>query len=475
MNTSKIIEKLEKLRNTMPDLIVKKIKCGLFKSVYVISIETVSSSDRVNDFLLKYFSNKSLFRNISNLERDIKENIPSINYKYVNSYEEVLDYIFNGFTVVIYKNTVIAYETRAELDRGVTEPTSEPVVRGPKDSFTENYNKNIGLVRKRVKDENLVIDEVVVGKVTKSRIGIMYLNNIAEEETINEIKKKLDKINVDGIIDVNNLKDHLDTENHTLFPTILYTEKPDDASRFLLDGRIILLMENSPSIMVCPTFFIDFFQNSEDYYHKPFFASFMRIVRISAFFLSIVTPALFIAVLNYDPEILPVSLLINFAQQRNSVPFPALIEAFLLMFTFELLYEGDSRTPSSRGTSLSVLGALVLGDAAVQAGLISPIMVIVVSVSAIASLVFIYYDIQGSIRFYRYFLMLLSSIFGIIGFIIGMQFFLVDICSIKMFKKPYTLPTSPLLIKEQSNAIIRGTSTKRPSYLARKNITREVK
>lgn len=473
MNTSNVIKKLENLKDTMPDLIVKKIKYGIFKSVYIISIETVSSSDRVNDFLLKYFSNKSLFKNISNLEKDIKENIPSINYKNVKTEDEVLDYIFNGFTVVIYKDTVIAYETRAELDRGVTEPTSEPVVRGPKDSFTENYNKNIGLVRKRVKDESLTLKEVVVGKITKSRIGIMYMNNIAEKNTVDDIINNLKKINVDGVIDINNLKDYLDTKNHTLFPTLLYTEKPDDASRFLLDGRIILLMENSPSIMVCPTFFIDFFQNSEDYYHKPFFATFMRITRLLAFFLAIITPALFIAILNYDPEILPVSLLINFAEQRNNVPFPALVEVFLLMFTFEILYEGDSRTPSNRGTSLSVLGALVLGDAAVQAGLISPIMVIIVSISAISSLVFIYYDIQGSIRLYRYFLMIISSIFGIIGFIIGMQILLVDICSIKMFKKPYTLPNAPLLIKEQSNSILRGSSKKRPSYLTKKNITRE--
>ena len=158
MNTSKIIEKLKNLQSTMPDLIVKKIKCGVFKYVYIISIETVSSSDRVNDFLLKYFSNKSLFKNISNLEKDIKENIPSINYKFVNNEKELMNFLFNGFTIVIYKETVIAYETRAELDRGITEPTSEPVVRGPKDSFTENYNKNIGLVRKRIKDSyNLYI------------------------------------------------------------------------------------------------------------------------------------------------------------------------------------------------------------------------------------------------------------------------------------------------------------------------------
>ena len=476
MNTKKILNKLYRLQIDMPDLIIKKIKCGFFSYVYVVSIETVTSSDRVNDFILKYFSGRSLVKNISNLEKDIKDNIPSINFKDIKDEDALLNFIFNGFTAIIYKNEAIAYETRAELDRGVTEGSSEPVVRGPKDTFTENYQKNIGLIRRRLKDEHLVLTEIDVGRVTKNKVGILYLSDIAEDDLVSEVKASLEKINVDGIIDVNNLKDYLDKKNKTLFPTLLYTEKPDDASRYLLEGRVIVTMDTSPSVVVCPTFFIDFFQNSEDYYHKPFFASFMRIIRLFAFFLSIVTPALFIAIINYDPEILPVSLLINFAEQRNSVPFPAIIEAFILMFTFELLYEGDSRTPTTRGTSLSVLGALVLGDAAVQAGLISPIMVIVVSISAISSLIFIYYDIQGSIRFYRYFLMIISAMFGIIGFIVGMQFLLLDITSIKSFGKPYTLPAAPLYIKESEDAFLKKSITKlkkRPSYITKKNIVRE--
>ena len=476
MNTKEIIDKLYKLQNDMPDLIVKKIKCGVFKYVYVISIETVTSSDRVNDFILKYFSNKSLFKNISSLKEDIKDNIPSINFKDVKDEEALLNFIFNGFTVVIYKDEAIAYETRAELDRGVVESSSEPVVRGPKDSFTENYQKNIGLIRRRLKNENVVLSEVDAGTYTKNKVGILYISDICEESLINEVKNSLSNIKMDGIIDVNNLKEYLDKKNRTLFPTLLYTERPDDACRYLLEGRVIVTMDTSPSVIVCPTFFIDFFQNSEDYYHKPFFASFMRIIRLAAFFLSIITPALFIAIINYDPEVLPVSLLINFAQQRNSVPFPAIIEAFLLMFTFELLYEGDSRTPTTRGTSLSVLGALVLGDAAVQAGLISPIMVIVVSVSAISSLIFIYHDIQGSIRFYRYFLMIISALFGIIGFIIGIQFLLLDLTSIKSFGRPYTIPTAPLYPKESSDGLLKRSLKKlkhRPPYITRKKIVRE--
>ncbi len=478
MNISELIKYLENLQKDMPDIIIRKIKVGLFKYVYVIVDQTVSSSDRVNDFVLKFFSNKSIFgSSFKNFKNAIISNIPAINYKNVRSKDELVEFLFSGFTIVIYDGEVSAYETRGELDRGINEPSSEPVVRGPKDSFTENYEKNIGLIRKRLKSEYLVLKEVTVGKESKSKVGIMYMSNICEDELKNEVIKTLENINIDGVTDVNNFKSYIDNNNRfTFFPTCLYTEKPDDVCRYLLEGRVIVTMDNSPSILIAPTFFIDFFHNSEDYYHKPFFSSFMRIVRFVSFFIAIVTPALFIAIVTYDQEIIPVSLLINFAEQRNNVPFPVIIEAFLLMFTFELLYEGDARTPVNRGTSLSILGALILGDAAVQAGLISPIMVIVVSVSAISSLIFTYYDIQGSIRFWRYLLMISSALFGIVGFVVGFLILIINLCSVKTFGKPYTLPMLPFLKNEQADAVIRREIKhikKRPTYITKKNVIRE--
>ena len=479
MNTKEILKELRDLKKKMPDLIVKDIKVGLFKHVYIVTNEAVSSGDKVNDFILKHFSGLSIVGSnfIKNFKRDVKRNIPSINFKDVKTRESFMEFLFSGFSIVIYKNEVIAYETRAELDRGVTEPTGEPVIRGPKDSFTENYNKNIGLIRKRIKSEHLCLDEVTIGKQSKSKVGIMYMENICEDGIVDAVKKSLENINIDGVMDVNNFKSFFNKGNHTLFPTLLYTEKPDDTCRFLLDGRVVVTMENSPTVLIAPTFFIDFFQNSEDYYHKPFFSSFLRIIRFIAYFLAIITPALFIAIITYDQEILPVSLLINFTVQRSQVPFPAIVEAFVLMFTFELLYEGDARTPSNRGTSLSILGALILGDAAVQAGIISPIMVIIIAVSAISSLVFIYYDIQGSIRLWRYVLMILSAMFGIVGFMCGFLLLLINLCTIKTFGKPYLLPLSPFLMKDQKNAILRRELKKietRPTYLAKKNLTKEV-
>lgn len=477
MKTKDILKDLKELQKKQPDIIIRKIKIGIFKHAYIIVNQSVSSGDRVNDFILKYFSSKNIFGSnvLKNLRKRIEENIPSINYVPVEDKDKLLELIYSGFTIVIYDNQFSAYETRGELDRGVNIPQSEPVVRGPKDSFTENYNANLGLVRKRIKSDHLVLNELTVGRETKSKVGIMYMDNICEEELVLSVKSSLESIDIDGIMDVNNFKSFVEQKNVTFFPTVLYTEKPDDACRYLLEGRVIVTMDNSPSVLIAPTFFMDFFQNSEDYYHKPFFATFMRLVRFFSFFLAILTPAFFIAIITYDQEIIPVSLLINFAEQRNSVPFPVIVEAFILMFTFELLYEGDARTPSNRGTSLSILGALVLGDAAVNAGLVSPVMVIVVSVSAISSLVFIYYDMQGSIRFWRYLLMILASLFGIVGFVMGLMLMLINLCSIKTFGKPYTLPMMPFVKEAQDNALFKteiSKMKKRPSYLT-KNVVRE--
>lgn len=477
MKTKDILKELKELQKKQPDLIIRDIKIGMFKHAYIIVNQSVSSGDRVNDFVLKYFSSKNIFGSnvLKNLRKRIEENIPSINYVPVNNREKLLELIYSGFTIVIYDNEFSAYETRGELDRGVNIPQSEPVVRGPKDSFTENYNANLGLVRKRIKSNHLVLNELTIGRETKSKVGILYMDNICEDELVESVKSSLESIDIDGIMDVNNFKSFIEQKNVTFFPTVLYTEKPDDACRYLLEGRVIVTMDNSPSVLIAPTFFMDFFQNSEDYYHKPFFATFMRVVRFFSFFLAILTPAFFVAIITYDQEIIPVSLLINFAEQRNSVPFPVIIEAFLLMFTFELLYEGDARTPANRGTSLSILGALVLGDAAVNAGLVSPVMVIVVSVSAISSLVFIYYDMQGSIRFWRYLLMILAALFGIVGFVMGLMLLLINLCSIKTFGKPYTLPMMPFVKEAQDNALFKteiSKMKKRPSYLT-KNIVRE--
>ncbi len=447
-----IINILNERKQYMPDLQLKEISFGLNK-LYIINIQTISDSSQSNKYILDYLSKRSLLKNtvISSLKKDIINYIPSISFIEINE-SQVYEYLFNGFTILIYKDEIIAIETRAKLDRAISEPTSEPTIKGPKDSFNENYNMNIGLIRRRIKSKDLYINELTIGAKTKTKIGIIYLNDIVDKDLLNDVINKIKNIKTDKLLDTYYIKELIKQENKTVLPTIKSTEKPDNAAKNLTEGKICIISENSSNALIIPTFFIDYFYNNEDNYQKKFYVYFVKTIRILALLITIFAPAIYLSLITYDQQMLPTDLLINFSLQRSSVPFPALIETLLLMITFELLYEADSLTPTTRGTSLSILGALVLGDAAVAAGIVSPIMVIVIAITSITSIFFSYQDFQSSIRLYRYIVMILSCFFGLIGIVFGFLFILTKLCSIKTFNRPYfisfdTYKSKSLLIK----------------------------
>lgn len=441
-----IIDKLYNSKKHMNDLQIKEVNFNMSK-IYILNIQTVSSSIQTNEYILKYLSNN----NINSLKEFIN-NIPSISYINISE-NELFDYLFNGFTILIYNDEIIAFETKALLDRSISEPTSEPTIKGPKDSFIENYNTNIGLIRKRIKDENLYMKEITLGSKSKTKICILYMNDLVDKDLLNNVISKINNIKTDKILDTYYIKELISNENKSLFPTIKSTEKPDMIAKSLTEGKICIISENSNNALIIPTFFMDYFYNYEDNEQKKTFVYFAKIIRLLALFITIFAPSIYLSLITYDQKTLPTDLLINFSLQRNNVPFPALIEAFTLMITFELLYEADALTPSTRGTSLSILGALVLGEAAVNAGIVSPIMVIVVAITAISSIFFSYQDFQSFIRFYRYLLMILSSFYGIIGILFGFIFLITNLCNIKSFGKPFLIPITPVINKSRKKLI----------------------
>lgn len=449
-----MINKFKKDKQNIPDLQIKKINFGLNK-LYILNIQTLSSSQLSNQYIMQYLSQRSLLKtNFSSIKKDINNFIPSISFIEVDyDQDKIYEYLFNGFTILIYKKEVLAFETRATLDRGVNTPISEPAIKGPKDSFNENYNTNLGLIRKRIKNKNLYIKELTLGTKTKTKICVFYMNDIVDKELLNYTIQKLKNIKADKILDTYYIKELIKKENKTTFPTIKSTEKPDTIAKCLTEGKICILTENSDNALIIPTFFVDFFYLEEDNYNKKFYSEFIKILRIIAFFITIFAPSIYLSLITYDQQMLPTSLLVNFTLQRYTVPFPALIEALLLLFTFELLYEADALKPSSRGTSLSILGALVLGDAAVSAGIISPIMVIIVAITALCSMFFSYHEFQSFIRIYRYSLMIASSFLGIIGILFGFIILLTNLCSIKSFEKPFLIPLSPTINENKKNKI----------------------
>lgn len=474
MNT---IDRIKKDTNYATDIIYKDINIHENKVTLVYS-EVLTSGEDISNIILRNIA-KIIDEKIdigNNLYQFFFNSIPSHNVVEIKDYSDLLNKLFNGYTIFITgddKN--FGMETKATLDRGINTVDSELSVRGPKDSFTENFNKNLGLIRKRMKTKHLWIDTKELGKQTKTKIGLIYMENIVEDKMVEEVSQKLDKINIDGIIDSGYLKEYLVEESH-LFPTIMTTERPDLVAMALLEGKVAILVDNSPYLLILPCFFIDLFHTPDDYYQKPINITFIRIIRLFAFLIAILIPAYYIAITTHNHDSITTDLLLNFLSQRSTVPFPALVEALLMSVSFEILRESDMRMASTMGTAVSILGGLVLGDAAVSAGIISPIMIIVVAISAISGLVFPSIELTSAIRWWRIIFMILASMFGIYGIFLGIIVLIIKLTSIKVLGKPYLAPFSPLILSEQTDAIIRSNQTKKTKYrnplLARKNIVR---
>ena len=445
------LKRIEKDFNSFDDLIIKELSIENSK-LTILSIDTIVNNFNINDFILKKLTT---ITKTSDLTTFLINNLPCNNIQKVHNYQDICNLLVNAFTIIIVNNQeVLSIETIGDLSRGITTSEYEKTITGPKDSFNENINTNIGLLRKRIKSNNLKLENITIGKYTNTRIGIMYIDTICKPEIKKQIKEKLQQINIDGIIDSAYLKKYL-TKSHSLFPTIKSTERPDVASQALLEGKIVIITDNSPDILILPSFFIDYFHTSDDYYQKHFNITFIRIVRLCAFLLAILLPAYYIAITTYNVDFIPINLLVNFVSQRSSVPFPAFIEALIMIISFEILRESDMRIPSTQGTAISILGGLVLGDAAVSAGIISPIMIIVVAISAISGLVFQSVEVVNAIRFWRFILIILSSLFGLYGIFLGIMLIIINLSDTQSLDKDYLYPFAPINLKEQKDGFIK--------------------
>ncbi len=463
-----MISRIKKRLGNSSDIVNRQIN-----NITYIYLESVSSDDKISNFL-----NKSIttIDNFDDLLNKLENSIYNSHITTLNDLEECYYYLTSGYTCLFIKGYTkyIAIETKTKLDRGITESSSEPLIRGPKDSFTENHAINIGLIRKRIKDPNLWIEEKKIGRRTKTKVSLIYIKDIAESRNIKIIKKHLNDIDIDGILDSGYIRDYLETKQKSSFPKMISTERPDLTCQNLLNGKIVILVENSPIVLILPATLDDFLKSSEDYYQKSINATFSRILRYIAFLVTILTPSLYIALMTFNQEMIPDQLLISLAGQRSQVPFPTFIEVLIFIIVFEILREADIRSPSVSGASMSIVGALVLGDAAVAAGIVSPIVIIVVAITSICELVFSDMDMSNAIRQWRL-IFIFSTIFtGIIGIVVAGIILIIKLCSIESLNTPYLIPFSPLNTNVFKDSIILAPAnkrTKRPDYITN-NITK---
>lgn len=474
-NIEEIFKKVKDMCGNSSDIVTRLITKKNYRIGYIY-LESVSSDDKISNFLNKAILNIDKKRIFDSLFINVKNNIFNSNIKFCNDYDELFFYLASGYTALVLDNTdkYIVIETKASIDRGIQEASSEPIIRGPKDSFTENHSKNLGLIRKRIKDPNLYFNDVIVGVRTKTKVTVGYISDIANKNNVDKIISKLNNISIDGIFDSGYIRELLEGKEKSLFPKVLSTERPDLACTSLLNGKIIILVENSPFILILPAILDDFIHSPDDNYQKPFNASFSRILRFICFFLALVTPAIYIALMTFNHEIIPNQLLISLAIKRDGIPFPTAIEVLIFVLTFELLRQADIHAPSFSGSAMNIVGALILGDAAVAADIVSPIVIIIVATTSICELVFYDQDIIDALREWRIIFILASTILGIIGVVIAFIMFISKLCSLKCLNAYYLTPFSPLNINMLKDSIVRFNRKKlkkRPSIFT-KNLKR---
>ena len=469
-DAEKLIQDIKEKYGNSPDINARIIKKEN-KNIGIIFLESSANSNNISDFIVKsVVKEKTIFKSIFN---NLQNKLYSSQLSIIENYEDFPYYLSSGFTIIVVdgEEKAIVMETRADLDRGITEATSEPVVRGSKDSFTESHSKNLGLIRKRIKDENLWFEDIKLGRRTKSRTTITYINGVADTEKIDIIKQNLKKIDIDGIIDTGNIRDYL-TKQKSVLPQIKSTERPDLVSQELLNGKIIILVENCPFALILPTVFLDYIKSPEDQNQKSVNTTFTRILRFIALIITILTPAIYIAIATYDQNTIPDKLLISLAVQREGVPFPTFLEIIIFTAIFEILRESDIRSPANATTAMSIVGALVLGQSAVDASIVSPITIIVVAITSICSLIFQDSDFINSIRFWRFLFIISSSILGVIGIISSSLLWLTKMASLENLNTSFIAPLAPLDIEANKDTIIKMSSkniTKRPKYISDKN------
>ena len=393
--------------------------------------------------------------------KEIEEQIPQIltvsQLTIKENWHEFVSAVLTGDTVVLMNGSskIFIGNTKKLQSRAVTEPTSQTVVRGPKDSFTENLRTNTSLIRARIQDSNLRLDSMKIGSVTHTDIGIMYIQGNADERIVEEIKERLKEIKVDGVLESNYIEEFIRDDRTTIFPLLLNTERPDAVVGNLLEGRIAIIVQGTPFVLIAPAIFSQFFQSPEDYYQNYYIASFLRILRFGSFFLSMYASAIYLALITHHQGLIPNTLMVSLMAQRERVPFPAIVEMIVMELAFEMLREAGIRMPRAIGPAVSIVGALILGQAAVEAGFVSAAVVIIVAISAISNFTLPSTSIVNAARGFRFILILISAFIGLYGILLMTLCIWLHISSLRSFGIPYFSPFAPFDFKEQKDTLVR--------------------
>ena len=475
MNT-KIINKLKEETNNSSYIVYREKYINNIK-IDIIYNEVLTDQDKISNFIYRSLDHiEKIYQEKELLYDVIKNNISNIKIKEINNYQDICKYLNNGFVILLIEDDYsLALEVKKNLTRSIEKPMTETTIRGAMDSFTENIETNIGLIKRRLKTNKLWNEDMELGKYTKNKISILTIKGLTDSKIKDYIINKLNSLEIDGVTDTGTLKHLIENETKTIFPTSITTERPDKVVSSLLRGKTVIIIDNCPFVLIMPVDINDFFLSQDDKDSNYINNSLTRILRYLAFSITVLTPGIYIALTTFNQEMIPLELLTSFASQRSTVPFPAFFEALLMFVSFEILRESDYRIPNVSNSALSIVGALILGEAAVNAGIVSPIMIIIVAITAISALVIVEPELSNAVKWYRILFMLGGTTIGIFGIFIVFIIFTTNLCSINSYGKSFTMPFTPIN-SDIKNSIIKFPllkRNKRNKYLTN-NIIREV-
>ena len=473
---AKIINKLKEETNNSSYIVYREKYINNIK-IDIIYNEVLTDQDKMSNFIYRSLDHiEKIYQEKELLYDVIKNNISNIKIKEINNYQDICKYLNNGFVILLIEDDYsLALEVKKNLTRSIEKPMTETTIRGAMDSFTENIETNIGLIKRRLKTNKLWNEDMELGKYTKNKISILTIKGLTDSKIKDNIINKLNSLEIDGVTDTGTLKHLIENETKTIFPTSITTERPDKVVSSLLRGKTVIIIDNCPFVLIMPVDINDFFLSQDDKDSNYINNSLTRILRYLAFSITVLTPGIYIALTTFNQEMIPLELLTSFASQRSTVPFPAFFEALLMFVSFEILRESDYRIPNVSNSALSIVGALILGEAAVNAGIVSPIMIIIVAITAISALVIVEPELSNAVKWYRILFMLGGTTIGIFGIFIVFIIFTTNLCSINSYGKSFTMPFTPI-DSDIKNSIIKFPllkRNKRNKYLTN-NIIREV-
>jgi spore germination protein KA len=443
--SNKAYQTVEYLKSSNEDISVKQIPY-FGGCIWMLYIRQIIDKTALTEYIIK-----PIMQCVSSGKKTLKAQqvmdnvIFTDDMKLESDLSKVEQLILEGNCILLFSSDkyYISANIRKVAQRNVTEPEMRYSYRGPRDAFVEEIDVNLSLIRKRLKDRQLKIDKTEVGKRSKTKVAVLYMGDITSPEAVREIKKRIDGIDTDLIIETGELQTFLLNNQHSLFPIMGVLEKPDQAIEKLLEGKVVVMVDGACTVLCAPKTFAEFFYSEDDHYEDQFFGLFMRIIRYIGIFVSSSVTSIYIAVGTYNPSVLPANYIVTFAQMRSRAPFPTFVAVLLMEFAVELIREALLRVPKKMGTAVAIVGAIIIGQAAISSGAFSPLLLIILSIGFLATFALPDYTIAHAFRILKFLLILLTTFYGFYGLSLGVLLVLTNLVSINSFGIPYMAPISP--------------------------------